>query len=250
LAGALYPKADYLPQIFRGKAFISNVARTPWEAYFYSMSCIHEEDVFRLLSGDTRAALDGYRSANVFEELYQAADGPDPLSRIQYIDFATYLPEDILAKVDRASMAVSLEVRCPLLDHHVVEYAASLPSHLKLEGGHGKLIFKEAIRGLLPESTMNRSKMGFAVPIGAWLRGELQPLVRDYVLGSGTRHALFEPTVLQKWWREHATGLRDRTTELWGVLMFNMWYDRFVRNAEASPEYDSPIPPQAAVALP
>jgi asparagine synthase (glutamine-hydrolysing) len=245
LVGALYPKADYLPQIFRGKAFISNVARTPWEAYFYSMSCIHEEDVLQLLSGDTRAALDGYRSANVFEELYHAADGPDSLSRAQYIDFKTYLPEDILAKVDRASMAVSLEVRCPLLDHHVVEYAASLPSHLKLQGTRSKLIFKEAIRGLLPESTMTRSKMGFAVPIGAWLRTDLQPLVRDYVLDSGTRHSLFEPSVLQKWWREHASGLRDRTTELWGILMFNMWYDRFVRTAETNMACESAVSPDA-----
>lgn len=106
----------------------------------------------------------------LFEELYRAADGPDSLSRIQYIDFKTYLPDDILAKVDRASMANSLEVRCPPLEHHVVEYAASLPSRLKLSGTRTKLIFKEAIRGLLPDEITGRKKMGFAA---RWVHGSV-----------------------------------------------------------------------------
>jgi asparagine synthase (glutamine-hydrolysing) len=229
--GALYPKADYLPQIFRGKAFLSNVARTPWEAYLHSVSGVNEADKQRLLGGDVQAELDGYRTATLFEDLYRAADGPDSLSRIQYIDFKTYLPEDILAKVDRASMAVSLEVRCPLLDHRVVEYTASLPAHLKLRGGRTKLIFKDAIRGLLPDEIVNRPKMGFAVPIGSWLRSELQDLVADYVLDTGKRHSLFDVKTVQKLHREHQSGLRDRTTELWGILIFNAWYDRFVKQA-------------------
>jgi asparagine synthase (glutamine-hydrolysing) len=235
LIGALYPKADYLPQIFRGKAFLSNVARTPWGAYFHSVSGINEADKARLLTGDVRAALGDYETVALFEQLYHAADGPDSLARIQYIDFKTYLPDDILAKVDRASMANSLEVRCPILDHHVVEYVAGLPSRLKLHGTRTKLIFKEAIRGLLPDGTVSRGKMGFAVPIGSWLRTELQPLVSEYVLQSRKRHDFFDGGTVQKFWREHQSGLRDRTTELWGVLIFNLWYDRFVRNTAAVP---------------
>ena len=249
LIGALYPKADYLPQIFRGKAFLSNVARTPWEAYLHSVSGVNEADKQRLLSSDVQASLDGYRTATLFEDLYRAADGSDSLSRIQYIDFKTYLPDDILAKVDRASMAVSLEVRCPILDHQVVEYVAGLPSRLKLQGTHTKLIFKEAIRGLLPDSILNRAKMGFAVPIGSWLRKELQPLVLEYVLQTGTRHNFFDSTTVQKLWREHHSGLRDRTSELWGILMFNMWYDRFVRrvSVEGDPRpANDGAPPNAA----
>lgn len=230
LIGALYPKADYLPQIFRGKAFLSNVARTPWGAYFHSVSGINEADKARLLAADVRAALGDYETVALFEQLYHAADGPDSLARIQYIDFKTYLPDDILAKVDRASMAVSLEVRCPILDHHVVEYAAGLPSQLKLRGTSTKLIFKEAIRGLLPEGIVSRGKMGFAVPIGSWLRRELQPLLSEYVLQSGKRHDFFDGATVHKLWREHQSGLRERTTELWGILIFNMWYERFVRN--------------------
>ena len=232
LLGALYSKADYLPQIFRGKAFLSNVARTPWGAYFHSVSGINQEDKARLLNPDVRAALGSYDSAGLFEDLYRAADGPDSLSRIQYIDFKTYLPDDILAKVDRASMAVSLEVRCPLLDHHLVEYVAGLPSALKMRGSRTKLIFKEAIRGLLPEAILDRPKMGFAVPIGSWLRQELRPLVSEYV--TAKRHDLVDTQVVQNWYGEHCSGLRDRTTALWGVLIFNMWYDRFVRDAVAA----------------
>ena len=246
MIGALYPKADYLPQIFRGKAFLSNVARTPWEAYLHSVSGVNEADKEQLLGGDVRASLDGYRTATLFEDLYRAADGPDSLSRIQYIDFKTYLPEDILTKVDRASMAVSLEVRCPLLDHHVVEYVAALPSRLKLRGAHTKLIFKDAIRGLLPDGIVNRPKMGFAVPIGSWLREELQPLVTDYVLASGKRHGFFDAKTVHKLFREHQSGRRDRSTELWGILVFNTWYDRFVRleepGAESVHERSEPTP--------
>jgi len=234
LVGALYPKADYLPQIFRGKAFLSNVARTPWGAYFHSVSNINEADKARLLTPEVHAALGDYQTVALFEELYRAADGPDSLSRIQYIDFKTYLPDDILAKVDRASMANSLEVRCPLLDHRVVEFAASLPSRLKLRGTQTKLIFKEAIRGLLPDEIIKRKKMGFAVPVGPWLRHDLRERVSEYVLGTTRRHGLFDGDIVKKWHGEHHSGLRDRTTELWGLLVFNMWYDRFARQDAAA----------------
>lgn len=235
LIGSLYPKADYLPQIFRGKAFLSNVARTPWEAYLHSVSGINEADKLRLLNADVQQSLSGYRTASLFEELYEAADGSDSLSKIQYIDFKTYLPDDILAKVDRASMANSLEVRCPLLDHRVVEYAASLPSHLKLHGRRTKLTFKEAMRGLLPDEIIDRKKMGFGVPVGAWLPKDLRGRVVEYVLGTATRHDLFDATVVHKWYAEHCSGLRDRTTELWGLLVFNMWCDRFARVTATAP---------------
>jgi asparagine synthase (glutamine-hydrolysing) len=231
LLGALYPKADYLPQVFRGKAFISNVARTPWEAYLHSVSGVNESDKARLLSGDLQAALGGYRTASLFEELYHAADGPDSLARIQYIDFKTYLPDDILAKVDRASMAVSLEVRCPLLDHRLVEFVAALPSRLKLRGTHTKLIFRDALRGLVPETVLKRPKMGFAVPISSWLRGPLRPLVDEYILKGSKQHGCFNSQVVEGLVREHRLGVRNRTTELWGLLIFNMWYERFVRDA-------------------
>jgi asparagine synthase (glutamine-hydrolysing) len=144
-------------------------------------------------------------------------------------------------------MANSLEVRCPLLDQHLVEYTASLPSHLKLNGTRTKLIFKEAIRGLLPDQITARKKMGFAVPVGSWLRTDLQDLVSEYVLSTAKRHDLFDASVVKDWHREHQTGLRDRTTELWILLVFNMWYDRFLRETrmDGGPALNKPPSPRA-----
>lgn len=229
--GALYPKADYLPRVFRGKAFFGNVARTPWEAYLHSVSGVSEDDKQRLLSAETRRALGGYRTAELFRQLYDAAAGADALSRVQYIDFKTYLPDDILTKVDRASMANSLEVRCPFLDHHLVEYAARLPASLKLRGRESKLVLRRAVAALVPEAILGRPKMGFAMPVGEWLRGELRGLVHDHVLGDRAGHGLFARDTIHAFWREHDAGWRDRTTALWGLLVFNLWYDRFMRGA-------------------
>jgi asparagine synthase (glutamine-hydrolysing) len=224
----MYPKADYLPQVFRGKAFLSNVARTPWDAYLHSVSGVNEADKTRLLGAATRQALGGYRTADLFHDLYCAADTADPLSRIQYIDFKTYLPDDILTKVDRASMANSLEVRCPFLDHGLIEYAARLPSSLKLRGRESKLILRKAVAGLVPEVILRRPKMGFAMPVGRWLRTDLRQLVHDHVLTDRSGHGLFSPDTILEFWREHDAGWRDRTTELWGLLVFNLWYERFM----------------------
>jgi asparagine synthase (glutamine-hydrolysing) len=231
LIGTLYPKGDFLPQVFRGKAFLGNVARAPWEAYLHSVSGIIEADKVRLLNPDVTRALGGYRTADLFAGLYRAASAPDALSRIQYIDFKTYLPDDILAKVDRASMANSLEVRCPLLDHAVVEYAASLPSRMKLSGSRSKLILKEAVRDFVPAEILQRAKMGFAMPVATWLRGELRPLVEQEVLHAG--HEMFDESTVRRMWRQHVSGTRERTTELWGVLIFNLWYKRFACAAAA-----------------
>ena len=177
---------------------------------------------------DTRRALGGYRTAELFADLYQAAGAADALARIQYIDFKTYLPDDILTKVDRASMAHSLEVRCPFLDHHLIEYAARLPSSLKLHGRQSKVVLRKAVAGLVPDAILERPKMGFAMPIGRWLRTELRGLIQDHVLTDRAGHGLFAPETVQELWREHDAGWRERTTELWGLLVFNLWYERFM----------------------
>ena len=226
--GRLYPKADYLPRVFRGKAFLSNVARDPVDAYFFSMSAFDDDDKQRTLGEDVRRQLGNYRTSDLFHETYQRAEASDHLSKLQYLDIKTYLCEDILTKVDRASMAVSLEVRCPILDHVFMEYAASIPAELKLVGREGKHIFKKALRGRLPDDILYRPKMGFGVPVSEWLRRDLRDYARGLVLDGEATQRYLNNAFVEQLWQEHSSGIRNRATELWAIMMLNLWHRRFV----------------------
>ncbi|MGH7161875.1 MAG: asparagine synthase (glutamine-hydrolyzing) [Planctomycetota bacterium] len=231
--GKLYPKADWLPQVFRGKTFLSNVARDPVEAYFFTMSAFKEEQKAALLLPEVARLIAGHRTSDLFRDHYGRAQAEDHLSRIQYLDVKTYLCDDILTKVDRASMAVSLEVRCPILDHVLMEYVATIPSERKLKGGDKKRVLRSALRSRLPAEILDRPKMGFGVPILEWLRGDLSDYARELVLdGEGTRAYLQRP-FLDRMWRQHQSGARNFATELWTVMMFNLWHRRFVEDPGA-----------------
>jgi len=223
---SLYPKADWAPRVFRGKATFQNLARCPISAYFRSVSACQPELKCDLLHGDMQRQLGDYDSQNVLREHYDRADTDDLLSRIQYVDIKTYLTDDILTKVDRASMAVSLEVRAPILDHKFIELAARMPSSLKLRGMNGKYIFKKALRQVLPEAVLDRTKMGFAVPLAKWFRNDLKELTFDVIFRRNQDAVLNESTI-KRVWQEHQSGLRNRSTELWTLLMFRLWERRF-----------------------
>ena len=225
--GKLYPKADYLPQIFRGKAFISNVARDPVDAYYFSVSAMYGEEKRRLLHPDILKEIGDYRTRDLFYDIYGKAPAQDHLSKIQYLDIKTYLCDDILTKVDRASMAVSLEVRCPILDHVFMEYAARIPSKYKLVGKDGKHIFKKALKKYLPDDILYRKKMGFGVPVEEWLRKDLKDYGENMVLNGEASRQYLEAPMLENFWREHQSGLRNRSTELWIIMMLNLWYKNF-----------------------
>ena len=140
---------------------------------------------------------------------------------VHYLDFKTYLPGDILTKVDRASMAHSLEVRVPFLDHTFVEWTAGLPSGLKLKGGSGKDVLKQALRPLLPEEVLFRSKMGFAVPLDLWFRGSLQERMMQSLNGTVLADSgLFNPDSLRQIGKDHSSGRRNYSAVLWSLLMF------------------------------
>jgi len=144
----------------------------------------------------------------------------DPLSQVQYADFKTYLPGDILTKVDRASMANSLEVRVPLLDHTLVEWAARLPPHLKLHGREGKYIFKAALEPHVRKEILYRPKQGFAVPLAAWFRGPLHRRLRE-TLGGPVLHdsGFFDMATVGMLLRQHQAGERDHSAALWSLSM-------------------------------
>jgi asparagine synthase (glutamine-hydrolysing) len=201
-----------------------------------------------LFTGDLRRELGGYDSISVWQEHWDRCKSADPLSRVQYLDFKTYLVDDILVKVDRASMAHSLEVRVPVLDHKVVERAASLPSRWKLDGRNGKRIFKDAVRPILPAEIFSRPKTGFSIPLAAWLRKELRDYGQGLLLGSSglASTGLFEKPYLERLWKEHQSGMRDHAYPLFALLSFAKWRDRF----QGSAPLEAPRPEAARAGAP
>ncbi len=225
--GRLYPKADWAPRVFRAKSTFEALARNSVEAYFHSMSLIGDAGRTRLYSSALKAELAGYNAREVFTRHAAKADTEDPLALIQYIDTHTYLVGDINTKVDRASMAHSLEVREPLMDHEIVEWLATLPSSLKIRGGESKFLLKKAMEPYLPNDIMYRPKMGFAVPLARWLRGPMRARVRGALLdGPLAASGWFDQATIRQMVEQHEGGARDHSTPLWTLLM----YDAFLRN--------------------
>jgi asparagine synthase (glutamine-hydrolysing) len=225
----IYPKADYLPQFLRGKTFLQNVSVPPARAYHNTKSTFKSEVKNRLYSKELKNEINKYDPFTVFEDYYNKANTDDHLSRILYVDMKTYLVDDILTKVDRMSMANSLEVRVPILDHIFMEFVATIPSDLKLRGKVGKYIFKKALRNLVPEEILERKKQGFGVPIGSWFRNEIKEFTEEILFSSKSRQrGYFNMDHIEKMWKEHQRGIKNYTHHLWILLMFEMWHQTFI----------------------
>jgi asparagine synthase (glutamine-hydrolysing) len=219
--GRLYPKADWAPRVFRAKTTFEALSRDLVEGYFHGVSIMTDAMRQQLFSDKFRQQLQGYRAIEVMRGHAAQAPTDDPLSLIQYLDMKTYLPGDILTKVDRASMAHALEVRVPLLDHKLVEWISGLPPELKLKGSEGKYIFKKAMEKYLPQDILYRKKQGFAVPLAAWFRGPLRERVQQALLGpSLAATGIFNQDFLRQMVEQHLSGRRDYSAPIWTVLMF------------------------------
>ena len=219
--GKIYPKADWAPRMFRAKTTFEAISRDLVEGYFHGFSIMPDRVRNKLFSDQFRQKLQGYRAIEVMRAHAAKSPTEDPLSLMQYIDLKTYLPCDILTKVDRASMAHSLEVRVPLLDHKFVEWASSVPSMLKLKDGDGKHIFKKSLKPHLSNDILYRQKMGFSIPLASWLRGPLKQKMRDAVLNPDLLDTgIFNRNYLQQMVDQHQSGVKDHTASLWAVLMF------------------------------
>jgi len=227
LLGKAYPKADWAPRVFRAKSTLETLGRDSVGAYFHEMSILRDGMRDRLFTDGFRSRLAGYRAIEVFRRHAARADTDDPLAQIQYLDLKTYLIGDINTKVDRASMAHSLEVREPLMDHPLVEWLASLPSAMKVRGHESKWLLKKAMEPRLPQDLLYRPKMGFAVPLARWFRGPLRERVRRALLGERLADTgFFDRAYLRELLDRHQSGARDYSASLWTVLMF----DAFLRN--------------------
>lgn len=219
--GKVYPKADWAPRVFRAKSTFESMARSNLEGYMHSVSILSNQMRQSLFSDKLKADLQGYNAIEVFNQHARRAPSDHPLSLVQYLDMKTYLPGDILTKVDRASMAHALEVRVPILDHHLVDWISGLSPDLKLKGREGKYIFKKALEPMLPNDILYRKKMGFAVPLAGWFRGPLKEKVRENILGSQMMDSgLFNRKYLETLVQDHQAGLRDYSAPIWTLMMF------------------------------
>lgn len=229
MLGAVYPKADWAPKVLRAKSTFEAMARDTLEGYLHSVSILSNEMRSLLFTEALKRDLGGYQAVEVFRRYARQAPTDHPLSLVQYLDMKTYLPGDILTKVDRASMAHALEVRVPILDHQFVDWISQLPPGLKLKGREGKYIFKKALEPYLPNEILYRPKMGFSIPLASWFRGPLKQRVRDSILGDRMRDSgLFEQNYLETLINHHQSGRRDYSSSIWTLLMF----ESFLRKSE------------------
>ncbi len=220
--GALYPKADWAPQWLRGKSTFQSLALDSAAGYARAVGVTRPALRDSLYSPDFLRLRGGYRAEQPFEALMRGAPARSGLDAAQYADLKFWLPGDILTKVDRTSMAVSLEAREPLLDHRLIEFAATLPEGLRLRQGHGKWLLKKTMERYLPREVLYRQKQGFVTPIAAWLRGPLASEARAIAASSALgRTGWFTPAQLSAIAEAHIAGKSDHSRLLWQLLMLD-----------------------------
>lgn len=224
LAGRVYPKLDWAPRVLRAKHTLLNFGADPARAYFQSLTQLSREAALAVLAPELARALAEHDPFDAFAEHYERPRNVDPLYRAQYADFRTFLPDQILVKGDRASMANSLEVRPPLLDHRFVERFANLPAAEKVRGGRGKHAFREALRGRVRSEVLDGQKRGFDIPLRAWLAGPLATVLEDAL--ATLPAAWFDRAALAQRFAQHRSGLHDHSHLLWSLLVLERWRQR------------------------
>ena len=224
IAGAV---GNVMPEGMTGRRFLRHLALDGPARYLDASTMFGEEEMRKLFNADAYRRLAAH---DPFAESMAALrhGGDDWLAALQYRDLHTYLPLDILTKVDRATMAHSLEARPPLLDHKLVEFAATIPARYRLQDGTTKYLFKKALRGVLPDSIIDRQKHGFAVPLATWFRGDLASFARDVLLSDTSRQrGFFNAPYVERLLALNARG-RDLDLQLWTMLSFELWCQRFL----------------------
>jgi len=215
--------------------------RIPDEAlrYAFWVAVFTEDAKAELFDRTLNIAREGFDAFRPYRQRYNRFTHWDVINRSLYTDLKGWLPDTYLEKLDKAAMAVGLEGRVPFLDHRLVEYAFRLPGRWKVKGHTTKYLLKKCLKGVLPESTIYKSKHGFAVPLDEWFRGRLKGFAAEVLLArDAKRPAYFRMKTIEKMMRQHVAGERDLGIQLWTLLNFELWHRRFM-----SQEYDAPLPP-------
>ncbi len=226
-----------LPLSVKGARSLRHLASAPDQAYAlkHAYGMFEADAKGRLYSGDLRRAVNGYDALAAFRDAYQACGSRDPLDRSMYVDTQTYLIDDVLTKVDRMSMAVSLEAREPLLDHKLLEFAARVPASLKLKDGQSKYLLRRVLERRVPKSITGRKKSGFAAPIGDWLRGSLAGMTTELLQDGRLRdRGIFNTSEVTRLWDEHRTGRANHMHRLWQLIMLELWFREYIDNDTAA----------------
>jgi asparagine synthase (glutamine-hydrolysing) len=246
--GLIRPLIPLVPEPRQRRAFLRRAKRFMTAAhlpvldrYLHWVGAYTPSQKAALFSSDFRQAVDSNDSGRWLRMALAAEPHLDPVDAVVRADTLMYLPEDLLAKVDIASMANSLEARSPFLDHRLIEFCAALPSSLKLRGRTSKWLLRQLMRDRLPPAILTRPKMGFGVPVGDWLRGDLRPLLEDTLLSNrALDRGYFRREAVQALVDEHVSRRSDRTPHLWGLLMLELWFREFV-DAPVASGYMTPL---------
>jgi asparagine synthase (glutamine-hydrolysing) len=220
---------SYAKRVGRAKRFMRAASLPKVERYMHWVSTFNSGAKQELYSPEFIRRTQEYTASDFLKPWFSKANGAGIIDATLLTDTMTYLPNDLLVKVDIASMAVSLEARSPFLDHHVIEFAASLPENLKLRGITTKYLLKRVLKRLLPAENLNRKKMGFGVPLSHWFRGSLQGFLREILLSEkALNRNLFKPESVLRLIELHTRGERDVAHQLWTLLMLELWFQRFI----------------------
>jgi asparagine synthase (glutamine-hydrolysing) len=213
-----------LPRPLRLKTIFENLAVSDEQAFYQDLGWLRADARAALYSNDFVQRLKGFTPREIVSGFYNHSDASDALGRSQSTDIQLYMTDDVLVKCDRMAMAHSLEVRSPLLDHRLLEFAARLPSPLKMNSRQGKLPLRALAAKRLPREILEAPKRGFSIPAARWLRGELRPIAEEILFdANGMLGSLLEKRVVRQMWSEHLSGARDHHVFIWGLMMFGLW---------------------------
>ncbi len=230
--GRIYPRAEWIPRPLRWKLVLLNLGQSFERAYFNDLSLFLDDEKEVLCSPEFLAQTRHHDPFHAFARHFGRVRDADPLSRILYVDFKTWLQNDILVKVDRMSMACSLEVRAPLLDHKVIEFAAALPPELKYRGPVSKFLLKRHVASRLPGLDVSRPKQGFELPLAAWLRGALRDTARDLLFSArAAQRGYVRPETVKRIWDAHQQGRRNHASQIWALMVLELWLREYLDTA-------------------